>query len=609
MSQVSSFASGVVPPGTGVLQVYTATDGTTVPPNGAGTIIIDGAGGIDVTGAGNTVIITNTLAGSQYDCDTGSAIPVGGVLSVVGSPIQTRTIGAANEIIVELTDDVTVLRDISATRDVFAGRNILSGGSISAGDGLLALAGGLNSTGEVELHDPSLLNGVLQIDGDGNVYSEAGEAGTFLISPGIAGLPEWKTIIPGPTGTIAIAYDAGTGNITIDANETGDPIFQAKDTTQAHTVANVIVLTGDDNIRSTANPLPSNVITFSLADDVDIVHDLTVGNDIRVTGGDIIVADGGVSAKNDIVSTEGDIEAELGLLSRTGNIIASIGNIEATGSADEGGNIVAKRDIISQTGDISAVGGNIGCHGQFLAEGFEGTGLNITGATILHDPFTGILQVNHEAGGIVSSSNGDDGKILRAQGAGNLPRWNTLVAGANITIDTNDPSYPDSILISSTGGGGGMFGFSAYLTLAAIRVTGNGHIAFPKPLTTEFDNTGGAFDAANAEFVVPAGRSGLYHFTWNANIYNETSAAPKDYYGVISIHTSLPPPRSTYSAMYSGTGYSYHNNSYTALFSADIYLPEGARALFSVQEVLGGGFVTSIRGGTYTKISGFLAST
>ena len=291
MSQISSTASGIIPPGAGVLRLHTNPDNVDVPPNGAGTIIVEGAGGIVASGAGNTVTITNTLAGAQFNCDIGHAIPVAGLLNVVGTPNQIQTAGTGNNLVIGLALDVIAPRDLTTTRDLFSNRFITAARTVIAGQGLRAAAGGIVSTGQVVLHDPTLPIGVVQINGAGNVFSDAGPAGSFIISSGPTNQPAWRNLTS-PLGTIDVAFDPGTGNITIDTGPTTTDEFYAKDGSHAHIANSRFYYVGDTgpnaNINSTANQTDPNYannpsITFSLADDIHIVRDIFARRNITGT--------------------------------------------------------------------------------------------------------------------------------------------------------------------------------------------------------------------------------------------------------------------------------------------------------------------------------------
>lgn len=112
MSQSGAYGNGSPAPGT--VLTLTGNSGGAVGPTG-GNINVIGSGFIDVTGNPGTSTLTITVTGSiatQYDEDVGSAIPVAGILNVIGgatSPIvipNINTTGSGNTIEVALNNTI-----------------------------------------------------------------------------------------------------------------------------------------------------------------------------------------------------------------------------------------------------------------------------------------------------------------------------------------------------------------------------------------------------------------------------------------------------------------------------------------------------------------------
>lgn len=113
MSASSGYGSGGSGPvGPGILTLE-GNSGGPVGPNGVGNLFVPGTGPIVTTGNPGTNTITVSLDGTvatQYDEDTGSAIPVGGILNVIGGPSTAGgnivTAGTGNTVQVILNDSL-----------------------------------------------------------------------------------------------------------------------------------------------------------------------------------------------------------------------------------------------------------------------------------------------------------------------------------------------------------------------------------------------------------------------------------------------------------------------------------------------------------------------
>lgn len=123
MSQAGTYNAGSPAPGT-VVESLTGDVGGPVGPDGAGNIDLLGTAGVIVTtGSPGTNTITWSLDDSiatQYDTDMGTAIPVGGVLNVLGAH-GINTAGAGDTVTIAINNAIT-LGDLA---NITAGNNAL----------------------------------------------------------------------------------------------------------------------------------------------------------------------------------------------------------------------------------------------------------------------------------------------------------------------------------------------------------------------------------------------------------------------------------------------------------------------------------------------------
>lgn len=113
MSQITSYGSGG---GGSSLQTLTGNVGGPVPPTG-NNINIVGVDDIQVTGTPGTSTLAISYTGAtatQYDEDVGTAIPVGGIINIVGGG-NINTAGATNVVTINLDDIVNIVGDVSGT--------------------------------------------------------------------------------------------------------------------------------------------------------------------------------------------------------------------------------------------------------------------------------------------------------------------------------------------------------------------------------------------------------------------------------------------------------------------------------------------------------------
>jgi hypothetical protein len=134
---------------------YVEDSGTAIPV--AGVLNIKGGSGITTSGAGNTVTITNSFGNLTFNEDTGSATPSAGVVQVKGANGIKTTGDGANKITIGTTSGGTVITQVKnqvftssgtytpSSGLVYASIQILGGGG--AGGGGVATAGSQLSGG------------------------------------------------------------------------------------------------------------------------------------------------------------------------------------------------------------------------------------------------------------------------------------------------------------------------------------------------------------------------------------------------------------------------------------------------------------------------------
>ncbi len=113
MSASSGYGGGgSTPVGPGILTLE-GNIGGPVGPNGVGNLFVPGAGPVVTTGNPGTNTITISLDGTvavQYDEDVGSAVPIAGILNIIGGPSTAggniNTAGAMNNVQVILNDSL-----------------------------------------------------------------------------------------------------------------------------------------------------------------------------------------------------------------------------------------------------------------------------------------------------------------------------------------------------------------------------------------------------------------------------------------------------------------------------------------------------------------------
>jgi len=180
MSQVGAFFSSINPAGA-VLELTGNNTGVHVAPT-LGNINIVGTGLITVTGDAATHTLTISSAGAtadQFDGDTGSAIPVAGILNIVGSA-NMHTAASGNSVEVILDDDVSISG--SFTAGTTAGFITSVTGDITASAGNFNLPTTLSTADEGVI----TINSKPFIHNLGSNIVIGKNAANFTLTPGVA---------------------------------------------------------------------------------------------------------------------------------------------------------------------------------------------------------------------------------------------------------------------------------------------------------------------------------------------------------------------------------------------------------------------------------------
>lgn len=361
MSQSGVFFNGISPSG-GVLTL-TGNTGGPVPPT-LGNINVVGAGLITVTGNAATHTLTITSSGStadQFDGDTGSAVPSGGILNIVGSA-NIHTAASGNTVEVILDDIVSISGSFTAGTTL--GFITAVTGDISADAGNFNLAN-TNSSGTEGVIN---FGGVRFIHNFGTNNVFIGEAaGNFTL------------ITAAATDNIAIgsaclqSLNFGTGNIAIgtqslvnvDTGNSNIGLGVANGNTITSGGANILI--GYGVLPSAGGSCSNNILIGNSAGNIyngsggaNIGIGINALNNLNTGGNNLVI---GENAGTNYTTTESSniLLGSLGVLND--NNILRIG-IQGTGTNQQNqcyiagilGNTVGNPEVVT----IDSVSGQMG---------------------------------------------------------------------------------------------------------------------------------------------------------------------------------------------------------------------------------------------------------
>lgn len=487
MSQSGSYFNSTGPIGTVIS--LTGNSGGPVPPT-LGNINIIGAGFINVVGDAATSTLTIESTGSaadQFDADSGTAVPVGGVLNIVGSS-NIHTAASGNTVEVILDDNVAISG--SFTAGTTAGFITAVTGDISADAGNFNLPTTL-STGD---------EGVITINGNPFIQNFAGNvflgtnAGNFTLTSGTAinntvvGNSALNAVTTGHNNTV-LGLDAmliattASINTAIGANSLiGVLSGQGNTALGAASGANYLssessnIVIGNPGVTSDNNTIRigaqgSSLLEQNLCFIAGIIGN-TVSNAEFVTI-DSVTGQLGVTAGGGAGTTTFDTDSGTATESGGAITIAGGSNINTSGAGSTvtinldntvsiSGSFTAGTTagfITAQTGDISTIAGNFNMPGTTATSGI----INMIGSPFAHvglfasSPSNSFFGFGSGLNSLITTNNFNTGMGMAALPSLTTGQSNTCIAfhaGSNITSSNNNSSLGTGALgFLSTGTG------------------------------------------------------------------------------------------------------------------------------------------------------------
>ena len=489
MSQSGAFFSSIIPPA-GAVTTLTGNSGGPVPP-ALGNINIIGAGFIDVVGnpALNTLTISSTgSSADQFDADSGMAIPVAGVLNIVGSA-NMHTAASGNTVEILLDDTVSiagsftagttagfitaVTGDISADAGNFNLPNTLSSGlegiitfggnhyiqnfggnfflGNTAGNLTLTVGTAINNVvlGDSGLHDVTVGHNNTSIGFDGMLSVTSGSVNTGVGSSVLAGIT---------SGSNNTALGAGSGSALL-TNESNNIL-----------VGNPGVVADQNTIRIGVNG------TGTLEQNQCFIAGIignTVANSELVT---INSVTGQLGITNETLFAQSFI-ADTGTAQPFAGAIDVNGGSNINTSASGNQILINLDNTVSVSGSITAATGLTATAGGITATGTSN--INITGSAIttLGTGGTGAVHIGNATGNTaVTGTFTATGTIATSGGDFSLPATTSTVG--SITQAGNP-------LIHTFGGNSNFFAgtFAGNFTLTGNQNTGVGRTSLESTTT------------------------------------------------------------------------------------------------------------------------------
>lgn len=466
------------------IRTLTGNAGGAVGPNGVYNINIVGGGAVTVTGdpGTNTLTITDGGAAStQFDTDSGSAVPAANILDILGSH-GLNTTGATNVVTV-LMDNAITLGDLSA---IAAGSPALT---LTTGD-LDITAGSINLPTTTATAGIININSTPFIQATGFANTFVGfNSGNFTLSGSSNSALGNETLNDVTSGTNNVAIgNLAADNLTTASNVValGAGSLGALQTGNYNTALGSLAL---DSVVSGTNNIGiglsgGGALTGNDSDNIIIGHTGTIGDNGKIIIGTnathtsaYIAGIDGVNVGNvaTVVTESGD---QLGTAVITGGtnitVVATANTITINGSGV--GVETIDGDSGSATGDpITITGGTSGAvftgAGSTLTESFDFLSLPVTTATdgqiiintfpVLHtyegggsgSVFVGSLSGNFTNTGSGNTALGGDSLSAVTNGEGNIAigfeELNSLTSGNNnISIGAGSGGGTDDGIIS-----------------------------------------------------------------------------------------------------------------------------------------------------------------
>jgi len=273
--------------GGGTLDKLTANIGLPAVPDGANNINIVGVGIIQTEVdalAPNTVRITAGAIAATFEGNVGAAVPVAGILKIVGLPNTVVTTAVGNTVSIGFDDDVKI-SFLEVENNLTVDANTYLHGQLSV-DGLLTACNDMRCAGTTTLQTLRVesdaffdylvhfndLPGVLMVEVGHLVRSTQGLDGQLLI--GATGqTPVWHSLTAG----YGIQILEDPWSITIS---TSDAIARsyAADAGNAIPAANILSILGGTNIETSA---AGSVVTVQT--EADVIFDTVGATTVTVT--------------------------------------------------------------------------------------------------------------------------------------------------------------------------------------------------------------------------------------------------------------------------------------------------------------------------------------
>ena len=322
--QVLKVASGIPSWATDQNSGGTVTSITNAADSGTGTAIT-GAGTFTYTGGTN---ITTSVSGTTVTINTSATTNVGTVTSVTAGTGMTQ----------------------SGTSTINPTLNVIGGA------GILSLANNIEidytSTGII--NDANLGTSITLVDADEFLFEDVSSTAGTAVKRGT--LSQLKTYIGGSDTTYTLPVSAGGANsaiITLDASAGTDSTVTFNGTT--------------NEIEITESVGNNGSITVGLPDDVTITSDLTVGDNLTLTGGNLSVTGTG-SFTGQVTVPLATAASSAPNLGQVELLIAGVGIFQGSYNANTNSPALeGASNIALNTGDYFVVS----VSGSFLGEAVE----------------------------------------------------------------------------------------------------------------------------------------------------------------------------------------------------------------------------------------------
>lgn len=412
----------------------------------------------DLTSTGGTITVTegpNTLNieanttgfASSYPTDSGTALPVAGILNVIGDANLT-TSGSGNTVSVGLLNGTD-------------GQVLIGGGSDAEWANITSLGGTItvtNSANSINLestdsgaNDFVTDSGTatqafnsLNVFGDSALISTEGAGDTVEIihASGLNG----QVVIGATSGSAAFAtltssggtvvFTPGPNTLNLEATGVGGGASTFNtDGAPATEALGAITMAGGTLITTSG---AGSTVTFDLDSGTD--GQLIIGSSIGVPAyanltsmdGSVVITNGHNSINLAATGTGGGASS---FPTDSGTAIEIGGDLNINGGSNINTSGLANTVIINLSNSPSVSGTITAGNGLTVSAG----GIDSTGTTRLRSLSNGLLRAN--AGGFIGASNGTNGQLMI--GGGTLPNWANLTSSDSSITITNGANSID----------------------------------------------------------------------------------------------------------------------------------------------------------------------